>query len=95
MLGMNSFASGAMSGVMLGVTLGFLNVITGQISEQVGSIGQPPRRVLKMGVARDATGLGGMLVASMAFVVFALGGYQITNRFANDMVDAVRGRLNV
>ena len=31
MLGMNSFASGAMSGVLLGVTLGFLNVITGQI----------------------------------------------------------------
>lgn len=48
-----------------------------------------------MGAAREVTGLGGMLVASMAFVVFALGGYQITNRFANDMVDAVRGRLNV
>ena len=63
--------------------------------EQVGSIGQPQRRVLKMGAAREVTGLGGMLVASMAFVVFALGGYQITNRFANDMVDAVRGRLNV
>ena len=64
--------------------------------EQAGSIGQPLKRgVLKMGAAREVTGLGGMLVASMAFVVFALGGYQITNRFANDMVDAVRGRLNV
>ena len=48
-----------------------------------------------MGAASDAAGWGGMLVASKAFVVFALGGYQITNRFANDMVDAVRGRLNV
>ena len=45
--------------------------------------------------ANEVAGWGGMLVASMAFVVFALGGYQITNRFANDMVDAVRGRLNV
>lgn len=60
-----------------------------------GSIGQPQRRVLKMGATREVAGWGGMLVASMAFVVFALGGYQITNRFANDMVDAVRGRLNV
>ena len=31
MLGMDSFASGAKPGVMLGVTRGFLNVITGQI----------------------------------------------------------------
>ena len=61
-----------------------------------GSIGQPPRRVHKMArAANEVAGWGGMLVASMAFVVFALGGYQITNRFANDMVDAVRGRLNV
>ena len=48
-----------------------------------------------MGAASDTVGLGSVLIASMAFVVFALGGYQITNRFANDMVDAVRGRLNV
>ena len=60
-----------------------------------GSTGPLLRQVHNMGVARDTAGLGSVLIASMAFVVFALGGYQITNRFANDMVDAVRGRLNV
>lgn len=32
MLGMRSFSEGAMSGVLLGLTLGFLNVITFQIT---------------------------------------------------------------
>jgi|TARA_Y100001973_G_C5207316_1_gene342523 hypothetical protein len=32
MLGMNSFASGAMSGLSLGLVLGFLNVISYQVA---------------------------------------------------------------
>tara|TARA_R110000824_G_scaffold201949_4_gene386137 strand:- start:192 stop:338 length:147 start_codon:yes stop_codon:yes gene_type:complete len=48
-----------------------------------------------MGAASDVGSIGGMFIASMAFVVFGVGGYTITNRFANDIVDAVRGRLNV
>lgn len=46
-----------------------------------------------MGLASDAGSLGGTLVGAMTFVVFGYAAYGITNRFANDIVDAVRGRL--
>jgi|TARA_Y100001973_G_C5207316_1_gene342524 hypothetical protein len=48
-----------------------------------------------MGLASDAGNLGGTFVGAMTFVVFAMATYQITNRFGNDIVDAVRGRLRV
>ncbi len=46
-----------------------------------------------MGAATTAGNWGGLLIGSMALVVFGFGGYQITNRLASDMVDAVRGRV--